>query len=128
MGDQAAGLHTHGQLARILLRVVAVEVGATDDDLVTAMSEATKTGIDCPLGWPVKFIDFIGRHQHDHVEVVQELAAREWRRQFSYRVTDLHVREMGIQGLSVSTDRVGVTTMRCGAIMPMCHHEVGVHP
>jgi len=75
MGDQAAGLHTHGQLARILLRVVAVEVGATDDDLVTAMSEATKTGIDCPLGWPVKFIDFIGRHQHDHVEVLTELAA-----------------------------------------------------
>lgn len=100
-------------------RVARVEVGGSDEELVTAMSEATKTGIDCPLGWPVRFIDFISRHQHDHVEVLPELAATEWRRQLSYRVTDLHVKQLGIQGLSVSTDRIGVTTMRCAALLSM---------
>jgi predicted nuclease with RNAse H fold len=100
-------------------RVVDVVLGASDEDLVTAMSEGEKTGIDCPLGWPIKFIDFIGDHQKGPVEALPELEASQWRRELCYRVTDLHVKKLGIQGLSVSTDRIGVTTMRCAALLSM---------
>src|SRR5690606_24309214 len=83
-----------------------------------AMSHAAKSGIDCPLGWPRRFVEFISTHQEDHDVVDQGLPA-EWRRRLSYRVTDLHVKSTvpGIQGLSVSSDRIGVTTMRCAALL-----------
>ena len=99
-------------------RVVELKVGASDNDLVDAMSNATKTGIDCPLGWPREFVAFIARHQDDHV-VVDPGVPADWRRRLSYRVTDLHVKATvpGIQGLSVSSDRIGVTTMRCAALL-----------
>jgi predicted nuclease with RNAse H fold len=99
-------------------RVVGLQVGASDNDLVEAMSIATKTGIDCPLGWPREFVAFITRHQDDHV-VVESGVPADWRRRLSYRVTDLNVKATvpGIQGLSVSSDRIGVTTMRCAALL-----------
>lgn len=99
-------------------RVADLQVGASDDDLVDAMSKAAKTGIDCPLGWPRDFVAFISRHQDDHVAVDPGVPA-DWRRRLSYRVTDLHVKTSvpGIQGLSVSSDRIGVTTMRCAALL-----------
>lgn len=99
-------------------RVADLQVGASDNDLVDAMSNATKTGIDCPLGWPREFVAFIARHQDDHV-VVEPGVPADWRRRLSYRATDLHVKATvpGIQGLSVSSDRIGVTTMRCAALL-----------
>lgn len=104
--------------ARGNAHVTDLQVGASDNDLVEAMSNATKTGVDCPLGWPREFVAFIARHQDDHVEVDPGVPA-DWRRRLSYRVTDLHVRATvpGIQGLSVSSDRIGVTTMRCAALL-----------
>lgn len=99
-------------------RVSKLLVGAADGELVEAMATADKTGIDCPLGWPREFVDFIVEHQDDHVDVDPGLAA-DWRRRLSYRTTDLYVRRAvpGIQGLSVSADRIGVTTMRCAALL-----------
>lgn len=99
-------------------RVTELEVGASDESLLKAMTTASKTGIDCPLGWPGEFVAFVSRHQHDHVVVEPGLAA-DWRRRLCYRVTDLHLKDTvpGIQGLSVSSDRIGVTTMRCAALL-----------
>lgn len=99
--------------------VTDVAVGADDATLVDAMLQAEKTGIDCPLGWPRKFIDFIVDHRDDHVVIEADAVAQDWRRELSYRETDLWVRSKvkGIQGLSVSSDRIGVTTMRCAALM-----------
>jgi predicted nuclease with RNAse H fold len=37
-------------------------LGATDRMLVEAARPADKVGIDCPLGWPVAFVDFVQRH------------------------------------------------------------------
>ena len=92
--------------------------GASDSGLVAAMTEADKTGIDCPLGWPVKFIEFISTHQRGHVAIEPGSVPADWRRELAYRVTDLRVKQLpGIQGLSVSTDRIGITTMRCAALM-----------
>jgi predicted nuclease with RNAse H fold len=98
--------------------VTDLAVGATDAELIDAMSQAAKTGIDCPLGWPRAFVEFISAHQEDHVLTSAE-APTAWRKTLSYRVTDLHVKSTvpGIQGLSVSSDRIGVTTMRCAALL-----------
>ncbi|MGZ3337517.1 MAG: DUF429 domain-containing protein [Isosphaeraceae bacterium] len=99
-------------------RVTELHVGATDEELLKAMSAASKTGIDCPLGWPREFVAFVSTHQDDRVVVEQGVAA-DWRRRLSYRVTDLYVKNAvpGIQGLSVSSDRIGVTAMRCAALL-----------
>lgn len=99
-------------------RVADLQLGASDNDLVDAMSIATKSGIDCPLGWPRKFVALITRRQNDHV-VVDSGVPADWRKRISYRVTDLHVKKTvpGNQGLSVSSDRIGVTTMRCAALL-----------
>jgi|JI9StandDraft_1071089.scaffolds.fasta_scaffold06096_8 predicted nuclease with RNAse H fold len=99
-------------------RVTELHVGASDETLLEAMAKASKTGIDCPLGWPREFVAFVSKHQDDHIVVEPGLAA-DWRRRLSYRVTDLHVKSTvpGIQGLSVSSDRIGVTTMRCAALL-----------
>lgn len=99
-------------------RVTELLVGASDEMLLEAIGTADKTGIDCPLGWPREFVAFVASHQDAHV-VVEPGLATEWRKRLSYRVTDLHVRRTvpGIQGLSVSSDRIGVTTMRCAALL-----------
>ncbi|HMM95104.1 DUF429 domain-containing protein [Phycicoccus sp.] len=99
-------------------RVTELAVGASDETLLQGMATANKTGIDCPLGWPREFVAFVSKHQHDHVDVEPGLAA-DWRRRLSFRVTDLHVKSTvpGVQGLSVSSDRIGVTTMRCAALL-----------
>ncbi|WP_122263932.1 DUF429 domain-containing protein [Ornithinimicrobium cerasi] len=101
-------------------RVSDLHIGATDAELLGSMSDADKTGIDCPLGWPRQFVAFIAKHEDDHV-VVEDGVAADWRRKLSYRETDLHVKRTvpGIQGLSVSTDRIGVTTMRCAALLSL---------
>lgn len=99
-------------------RVTDIRLGATDEELLEEMISATKTGIDCPFGWPRDFVAFVAKHQQDHV-VVESGAAAEWRRRLSYRATDLHVKEVlpGVHVLSVSSDRIGVTTMRCVALL-----------
>lgn len=99
-------------------RLFQLSVGASDPDLILAMSTAGKTGIDCPLGWPLDFVSFIANHREGHVVVPEGLAA-DWRRNLSYRRTDLHLRSTvpGIQGLSVSADRIGATAMRCAALL-----------
>ncbi len=40
-------------------RVRDLVVGATDELITRAIMEADKAGIDCPLGWPEKFVKFI---------------------------------------------------------------------
>ncbi len=57
------------------------------------MSAASKSGIDCPLGWPREFIQFVSFHQDGHVEIEPGAVPSEWRRRLAYRVTDLHVKK-----------------------------------
>lgn len=99
--------------------ITDVVVGASNESLIEFIAGADKTGIDCPLGWPQKFIDFIVAHQDGHVEIEPGVLAADWRRALSYRATDLWLKQQvkGVQGLSVSSDRIGVTTMRCAALM-----------
>jgi uncharacterized protein DUF429 len=43
-------------------RVRDLVVGATDELITRAIMAADKAGIDCPLGWPEKFVKFISTH------------------------------------------------------------------
>jgi predicted nuclease with RNAse H fold len=91
---------------------------ATDDEVVAAIGQAGKAGIDCPLGWPAEFVAFIQAHQTGNLVVPDGIAGRDWRRRLAYRHTDLAVHEQTrLMPLSVSADRIGHTAMRCAAIL-----------
>lgn len=46
--------------------VTAVEVGQhTDADLAELIQRVDKAGIDCPLGWPIAFVDYLIAHRAD---------------------------------------------------------------
>ncbi|MFI6636528.1 DUF429 domain-containing protein [Nonomuraea fuscirosea] len=95
-----------------------LELGAKDDLLLEAITTATKTGIDCPFGWPVKFIDFITAHRTGAVTVPQGVPGLVWRHDLTHRVTDQAVEaRTGRRPLSASADRIGHTTMRCAALL-----------
>jgi predicted nuclease with RNAse H fold len=99
-------------------RLVRVEVGADDALIVEALMGADKAGIDCPLGWPDRFVDFVTAHRAGHVQVPAGLVGRAWRRDLALRVTDQVVHaQTGLTPLSVSADRIGHATMRCAALL-----------
>ncbi|MEU1883078.1 DUF429 domain-containing protein [Streptosporangium sp. NPDC020072] len=99
-------------------RVREVVVGADDDLIVEALMGADKAGVDCPFGWPDRFVDFVTAHRNGHVEVPAEVAGRTWRGDLTYRVTDrVVVESTGQRPLSVSADRIGHTAMRCAALL-----------
>ncbi len=99
-------------------RLVRVELGADDGLIVEAVTGASKAGIDCPFGWPDRFVEFVSAHRAGHVRVPEGLAGRVWRRDLALRVTDQVVHaQTGLTPLSVSADRIGHATMRCAALL-----------
>jgi predicted nuclease with RNAse H fold len=99
-------------------RVRDLVVGATDELITQAVMEADKAGIDCPLGWPEKFVEFISAHHTGDVVVPAEVAGRDWRRTLAYRVTDKAVRDIThLVPLSVAADRIAHTAMRCAGLL-----------
>jgi predicted nuclease with RNAse H fold len=93
-------------------------VGANDDTIVESVRQADKVGIDCPLGWPVPFVEFVAAHQRGTVSIPPDLPGRDWRRRLAYRLTDLAVREAtGQRPLSVAADRIGHTAMRAAGLL-----------
>jgi predicted nuclease with RNAse H fold len=92
-------------------------LGATDRVLVEAARPADKVGIDCPLGWPVAFVDFVQRHVRGDIRP-GEGRDIEARRPLAYRRTDLAVaRAGGPIPLSVSSDRIGRAAMRAAGLL-----------
>ncbi|KZX22292.1 DUF429 domain-containing protein [Rathayibacter tanaceti] len=105
--DWAAG----GAVVRLLV------LGAEDEAIVDASLEAEAIGIDCAFGWPLEFAAFIAAHTRREV-APRTLAGRDWRRRLAYRETDRVAREItGRWPLSVSTDRLGMTAMRCAELL-----------
>jgi predicted nuclease with RNAse H fold len=100
-------------------KVRKIEVGADDDLIVTAITAADKAGIDCPLGWPDRFVEFVTAHRAGHVQPRgDDVAGRDWRRHLALRVTDHVVHDItGLTPLSVSADRIGHTAMRCASLL-----------
>jgi predicted nuclease with RNAse H fold len=95
-----------------LAEVSRVVCGLDDGAVIELVQSVDKAGIDIPLGWPTDFVQSVFKHQ--------ELKA--WpktdRLRLRYRETDLFVHDQtGRWPLSVSTDRIGVATMRAAALM-----------
>jgi predicted nuclease with RNAse H fold len=98
--------------------VRAVRVDVDDPALVEEITASDKAGIDCPLGWPRRFVEFVAAHEAGVFAAPAGLAGRDWRRQLAYRETDRVTRSVtGLVPLSVATDRIGLAAMRCAGLL-----------
>ena len=98
--------------------VQAVGVGADDPMLVEEITASDKAGIDCPLGWPRRFVEFVAQHQDGRFVAPTDVAGKDWRRQLALRETDLVIRSAtGLVPLSVAADRIGLAAMRCAGLL-----------
>ncbi|MBB4694923.1 DUF429 domain-containing protein [Paractinoplanes abujensis] len=93
-----------------------LRLGVSDDDLLKAVHGVDKAGLDCPLGWPDAFVDFVVAQRQGRLGPVAADAA--WRRGLAYRLTDQVVRaETGVNPLSVSADRIAYVAFRCANLL-----------
>jgi hypothetical protein len=95
-----------------------LQLGVTDSTIVDAAARVHKVGIDCAFGWPMEFVQFVaGRTAVDRPHPEAD-GGIDWRRTLAYRETDRAVRQRtGRWPLSVSTDRLGLTAMRCAGLL-----------
>jgi predicted nuclease with RNAse H fold len=113
-GDTAVAFLDWSQAAVSLSELV---LDVDDAALVAFTTQADKVGVDCPLGWPAEFVSFVVAHQGHAVQPVVA-AGREWRRRLAFRQTDEVVRAVaGFDPLSVATDWLGLTAMRCALVL-----------
>jgi predicted nuclease with RNAse H fold len=94
--------------------VAELETGlGTDERIAETVANAERTGIDAPFGWPQPFIAAITAHAKGRRWPGRGKHAEEFRRSLRLRRTDELVSDSGITPLSVSTEKLGVTAMRC---------------
>lgn len=123
VGVDLAAEAANTAVARILwtvggAEVQALAVDADDAMLVEEISAADKAGIDCPLGWPRRFVEFVAQHQAGTFVAPAGIAGRDWRRRLALRETDLATRAAtGLIPLSVAADRIGLAAMRCAGLL-----------
>lgn len=87
----------------------------SDEMIIELCNGADKVGIDCPLGWPEPFIDFVTAHRDRGPLAAHDLAGR---RNLAYRATDLAViASERLRPLSVSADRIGHAAMRAAGLL-----------
>jgi predicted nuclease with RNAse H fold len=100
-------------------KVRALQHGVSDGELVDAIRAADKAGVDCPLGWPAPFVDFVVAQQAGLLSPLPaDVDGGSWRRGLAYRVTDQVVRaEAGVNPLSVSADRIAHAAFRCAGLL-----------
>jgi len=99
-------------------KLISLQLGVTDNLIVEASATIDKLGIDCPLGWPIEFVDFVSSHNDLDSKGHEVDGGMGWRRRLSFRETDRAVRERtGRWPLSVATDRLGLTAMRCAGLL-----------
>jgi hypothetical protein len=84
----------------------------TNADLRARAGQADWIGIDAPFSWPVAFREELARHADEGGWNADYRAPR-----YQFRATDLFVQGCARRPLSVSTDRIGVTAMRCARLL-----------
>ena len=104
--------------------LVDLRLDVRDSEITDAASGFEKLGIDCALGWPKPFVEFLvaqsasaGLAQPDpsHGAFVGDI---DFRRTLAYRETDRNLHKLtGRWPLSVSTDRLGLTAIRAAGIL-----------
>ncbi len=103
---------------------VELSVGVDDAAIVEAALRSVRCGIDAPFGYPAAFAEFVARHAGGggslpagHTET------------YRLRATDIEVwRRHGKRPLSVSTDLIGVTALRCARIEGLVAEATGTPP
>lgn len=99
---------------RAIIRDVACP--ADDTVILAAIDRSDKTGMDCPLGWPTAFVEFVADHHAGHVGIPADDS--DWRRSLTMRRTDLVVHErLRLVPLSVSADRIAHVALRCAVLL-----------
>lgn len=89
----------------------------TDDDIVGFAAGSTHVGVDCAFGWPDDFVAYIAANARGEAPA-PDLRGIEGRRLLAYRETDRATHRItGRLPLSVSTDRLGLTAMRCADLL-----------
>src|SRR5262245_13522336 len=102
-------------------KIDALRVGLTDNDLVQLGESANKIGLDAPLGWPTKFVKVISAYHQGGI--CEECSNQELR----FRATDHHVKTVTQRWpLSVSTDLIGVVSLRAIRLLNRLTHEAQV--
>jgi predicted nuclease with RNAse H fold len=97
------------------------ETALDNDTLLELCVEADRVGIDSPFGWPNPFADALNSWRADSSWPTED------REPLRFRETDLYVRDtVGQTPLSVSTDRIGVTAMRCVRLLNRATQELGL--
>ena len=98
-------------------KLILIELGLDDQALLEKTQNADKIGIDCAFGWPIKFSQFITNHQDLTNQALID-GGMEYRRELSFRETDREIKKLtGRWPLSVSTDRLGLTAIRCAGLL-----------
>jgi predicted nuclease with RNAse H fold len=87
----------------------------TDDDLISLMAQVRLTGIDSPFGWPVPFVRAVSDWEASW-DSAPRWPTLEKNHTLRYRATDEQVTRPR-RPLSVSSDLIGVTAMRCAGLL-----------
>jgi hypothetical protein len=101
-------------------RVTDLHARCCDDELLAAIRGASKAGLDCPVGWPDAFVEFLLTHRDGHVAMAQGVGSQVWRRGLANRATDTAVHanhDLKLTPLSVATDRIAHPAMRAAALL-----------
>ncbi|MBG6239133.1 putative nuclease with RNAse H fold [Mycetocola sp. CAN_C7] len=113
-GTALAVIDWQGQAASLR----ELHLGVADAQIAESAGTVDKLGIDCALGWPDEFVQFVTAHATGDNRSVRVDGGMDWRRTLAYRETDREVRRLtGRWPLSVSTDRLGLTAMRCAGLL-----------
>ncbi|MBG6213233.1 MAG: DUF429 domain-containing protein [Cryobacterium sp.] len=95
-----------------------LQLGVADGVIAENAGTVEKLGIDCAFGWPDEFVQFMVAHASGDQSLPGVDGGMAWRRTLAYRETDREVRKRtGRWPLSVSTDRLGLTAMRCAGLL-----------
>jgi len=108
------------ELASDGARLIDLRLGVDDAAIVAVASagDSAKLGIDCAFGWPDEFVAFVSGHADLSVTDPSVEGGMVWRRTLAYRETDRFAHKTtGRWPLSVSTDRLGLTAMRCAGLL-----------
>lgn len=108
-------------------RLESLQLGAGDSAIASIAERVDLIGIDCAFGWPDEFVEFVRRHAEGHRVDLSEDVGLPWRRRLAYRETDREVQRItGRAPLSVATDRLGLTAMRCAALLDAIADRIGM--
>lgn len=84
----------------------------SNDELRELIAEADWTGIDTPFSWPVRFREALSEHGVDGGWPTDYRSL-----DYQLRTTDLFAKKIACRPLSVSTNLLGVTAMRCARLL-----------